>query len=144
VRKTDNLPHSSTDVIESGSLNLPEPSGPHRPVMVILNYLCLFYCCKGCALDVCSKLHHSYLKRKKNLYLYFPHLLLVLPLSVPTSNESRSFFLLNAMKEIFVTVYINRGLCEIEKLYIVRCGGLLKRKIGVSEGGLRSHAFRCW
>jgi hypothetical protein len=29
----DNLPHSSADVTESGSLNLPEPCGPHRPVM---------------------------------------------------------------------------------------------------------------
>jgi hypothetical protein len=29
----DNLPPSSADVTESGSLNLPEPSGPHRPVM---------------------------------------------------------------------------------------------------------------
>jgi hypothetical protein len=32
----DNLPHSSADVTESGSLNLPEPSGPHRPVMGLL------------------------------------------------------------------------------------------------------------
>jgi hypothetical protein len=29
----DNLPPLSADVTESGSLNLPEPSGPHRPVM---------------------------------------------------------------------------------------------------------------
>jgi hypothetical protein len=29
----DNLPPSSADVTESGSLNLPEPSGPHRPVI---------------------------------------------------------------------------------------------------------------
>jgi hypothetical protein len=28
----DNLPPSSSDVTESGNLNLPEPSGPHRPV----------------------------------------------------------------------------------------------------------------
>ena len=57
-----------------------------------------------------------------------------------------SFFLLllHSMKEIFVTVCINRGLCEIEKLNIVGVGGLLQRKIGVSDGGLRSHAFRCW
>jgi hypothetical protein len=32
----DNLPASSADVTESGSLNLPEPSGPHRPVMGLL------------------------------------------------------------------------------------------------------------
>jgi hypothetical protein len=32
----DNLPPSSADVTESGSLNLPEPSGPHRPVMGLL------------------------------------------------------------------------------------------------------------
>jgi hypothetical protein len=32
----DNLPTSSVDVTESGSLNLPEPSGPHRPVMGLL------------------------------------------------------------------------------------------------------------
>jgi hypothetical protein len=29
----DNLPPSSADVTEYGSLNLPETSGPHRPVM---------------------------------------------------------------------------------------------------------------
>jgi hypothetical protein len=33
VRKADNLPPSSADVMESGNINLPEPSGPHRPVM---------------------------------------------------------------------------------------------------------------
>jgi hypothetical protein len=32
----DNLPPSSADVTESGSLNLPETSGPHRPVMGLL------------------------------------------------------------------------------------------------------------
>jgi hypothetical protein len=31
-----NLPPSSADVTESGSLNLPEPSGSHRPVMGIV------------------------------------------------------------------------------------------------------------
>jgi hypothetical protein len=35
VRMADNLPPSSSDVTESGSLNLPEPSGPHRPVIEI-------------------------------------------------------------------------------------------------------------
>jgi hypothetical protein len=39
VRKADNPPPSSADVTESGSLNLPEPSGPHRPVM---GMVCLF------------------------------------------------------------------------------------------------------
>jgi hypothetical protein len=39
VRMADNLPPSSADVMESGSLNLPEPSGPHWPVMGLL-YLC--------------------------------------------------------------------------------------------------------
>jgi hypothetical protein len=29
----DNLPPSSANVTESGSLNLPESYGPHRPVM---------------------------------------------------------------------------------------------------------------
>jgi hypothetical protein len=33
VRKAENLPLSSADVMESGSLNVPEPAGPHRPVM---------------------------------------------------------------------------------------------------------------
>jgi hypothetical protein len=33
VRKADNLPTSSADVTESGNLNLPELSGPHRAVM---------------------------------------------------------------------------------------------------------------
>jgi hypothetical protein len=37
----DNLPPSSADVTESGSLNLPEPSGPHRPVMETLPLLYL-------------------------------------------------------------------------------------------------------
>jgi hypothetical protein len=37
----DNLRPSSTDVMESGSLNLPEPSGPHRPVMGLL-YLYIY------------------------------------------------------------------------------------------------------
>jgi hypothetical protein len=32
----DNLPPSIADVMESGSLNLPEPSGPHRPVMGLI------------------------------------------------------------------------------------------------------------
>jgi hypothetical protein len=32
VRKADNLPPSSADVTESGSLNLPEPSEPRRAV----------------------------------------------------------------------------------------------------------------
>jgi hypothetical protein len=33
VRMADNLPPSSVYVTESGSLNLQESSGPHRPVM---------------------------------------------------------------------------------------------------------------
>jgi hypothetical protein len=37
----DNLPPSNADVTESGSFNLPEPSGPHRPVMGIL--LSIYY-----------------------------------------------------------------------------------------------------
>jgi hypothetical protein len=32
----DNLQPSSANVKESGSLNLPEPSGPHRPVKGLL------------------------------------------------------------------------------------------------------------
>jgi hypothetical protein len=43
VSKANNLPSSSADVTESGSLNLPEPAGPHRPVME-----CIFTLCKGC------------------------------------------------------------------------------------------------
>jgi hypothetical protein len=35
----DSLSPSSADVIESASLNLPEPSGPHRPVMGLLYLL---------------------------------------------------------------------------------------------------------
>jgi hypothetical protein len=38
VLKADNLPHSSADVTESGSLNVPEPCGPHRSVMGILSF----------------------------------------------------------------------------------------------------------
>jgi hypothetical protein len=33
VRKAENVSPSNADVTESGSLNLPEPSGPHRAVM---------------------------------------------------------------------------------------------------------------
>jgi hypothetical protein len=36
VRKADNQPPSSADVMESGCLNLPEPSEPYRPVMGML------------------------------------------------------------------------------------------------------------
>jgi hypothetical protein len=39
VRMADNLPPSSTDVIESISLNLPELSGPNRPVIGLLYLL---------------------------------------------------------------------------------------------------------
>jgi hypothetical protein len=39
----DNLPPSSADVTESGSLNLPEPCAPHRPIMGLL-YLYLLHC----------------------------------------------------------------------------------------------------
>jgi hypothetical protein len=42
VRKADNLQLSSADVTESGGLNLPEPSGPHRSVMGML-YPYVFY-----------------------------------------------------------------------------------------------------
>jgi hypothetical protein len=42
VCKADNLAPSCADVTESGILNLPEPSGLHRPVMGML-YLYLFY-----------------------------------------------------------------------------------------------------
>jgi hypothetical protein len=38
----DKLPTSSADVTASGSLNLSEPSGPHRPVMGML-YLIYIY-----------------------------------------------------------------------------------------------------
>jgi hypothetical protein len=38
----DNLPPSSADVTESGSRNIPEPSGPHRPVMDYLTFLKIF------------------------------------------------------------------------------------------------------
>jgi hypothetical protein len=41
VRKTDNLPPSSADVTESGSLNIPEPSGSHKPVVGMLLLLLL-------------------------------------------------------------------------------------------------------
>jgi hypothetical protein len=34
----DNLPPSSADVTESGSLNLPELSGPRRPVVGLFFY----------------------------------------------------------------------------------------------------------
>jgi hypothetical protein len=36
VRKPDNLPPSSANITQSGSLNLPEPSGSHRHVMRML------------------------------------------------------------------------------------------------------------
>jgi hypothetical protein len=34
----DNLPPSGADVTESGSLNLPEPYRPHRPVMGLIRH----------------------------------------------------------------------------------------------------------
>jgi hypothetical protein len=40
----DNLLPSSADVAEPGSLNLPEPSGPHRPVMGLLYLYLLLQC----------------------------------------------------------------------------------------------------
>jgi hypothetical protein len=43
VRKADNLPLSSADVTESGSLNLPEPSGLHRPAIGILYLIVYIY-----------------------------------------------------------------------------------------------------
>jgi hypothetical protein len=52
----DNLPHSSADVMESGSLNLPEHSGPHRPVMGLL-YL---YIRVGLPNDSPLQVLHSY------------------------------------------------------------------------------------
>jgi hypothetical protein len=42
----DNLPPSIADVMESGNLNLPEHSGPHRPVMGLIymfNFICNTY-----------------------------------------------------------------------------------------------------
>jgi hypothetical protein len=41
VNIVDNLPPSSADVTESRSVNLPELSGPHRPVMGLLLLLLL-------------------------------------------------------------------------------------------------------
>jgi hypothetical protein len=41
VRKANNLPPSSADVTESGSLNLPEPAGLHRPVTRMLYHMCI-------------------------------------------------------------------------------------------------------
>jgi hypothetical protein len=38
VLKAEILPPSSADVTESGSLNLPELSEPHRPVMGMLYF----------------------------------------------------------------------------------------------------------
>jgi hypothetical protein len=35
----ENLPPSSADVTEPGSLNFPEPSGPHRPVIGLFYFL---------------------------------------------------------------------------------------------------------
>jgi hypothetical protein len=43
----DNLPLSSADITESGSLNLPEPSGPHRAVMGLLYFTILVYTIRG-------------------------------------------------------------------------------------------------
>jgi hypothetical protein len=60
VRKADNLPPSSADVTESGSLNLPEPSGPHRPVMGLLylflciKIVCLSYGICGVGVVICG------------------------------------------------------------------------------------------
>jgi hypothetical protein len=45
----DNLQTSSADVMESGSLDLPVPSGPHRAVMGILYF---FYFLQNCVRKV--------------------------------------------------------------------------------------------
>jgi hypothetical protein len=42
VRKAENLTPASADVTESGSLNLPEPSEPHRPVMGMHLYIYIY------------------------------------------------------------------------------------------------------
>jgi hypothetical protein len=49
--KAGNLPLSSADVMESGSLNLPEPSGAHRPVMGLFY---LFYTMLEAVIAVCT------------------------------------------------------------------------------------------
>jgi hypothetical protein len=46
-RVTHNLPPSSADVTESGSLNPPEPSGPHRPVIGKLYLYFFIFCLRG-------------------------------------------------------------------------------------------------
>jgi hypothetical protein len=54
----DNL---RTDIMESGSLNLPEPSGPHRPVIGLL-YLYLYHILYHC-------IHTLYNINAMSLYL---------------------------------------------------------------------------
>jgi hypothetical protein len=51
VRKADNLSPSSGDVTEYGSLNLPEPCGPHRAVMGMLYLYILAYLVCGVSMD---------------------------------------------------------------------------------------------
>jgi hypothetical protein len=67
VRKVVNLLPSSADVTESGSLNLPEPSGPHRPVMglIYLMEFSLATCISvgtvpQCAVHVLRRVHIGY------------------------------------------------------------------------------------
>jgi hypothetical protein len=43
VLEADNLPPSSADVTESGSLNLPEPCGSDRPVTGMFFFSILFH-----------------------------------------------------------------------------------------------------
>jgi hypothetical protein len=58
----DNIPPSRAGVTESGSLNLPEPSGLHRPVMGLLYFMHVYLYCIGS-----QELSSSWVTLKGNL-----------------------------------------------------------------------------
>jgi hypothetical protein len=68
-----NLPPSSGDVTESGSLNLLEPSGPNRPVMGLLYFTRILSL--PISISVLIKIQvvykiYVYLYQSEYLYLY--------------------------------------------------------------------------
>jgi hypothetical protein len=63
-----NLPPSSADVTESGSLNLPEPSGPYRPLMGLLYLLPLVCQTYNVKLFKNEKVKEEFLSNKRINY----------------------------------------------------------------------------
>jgi hypothetical protein len=63
----DNLPPSSADVMESGSLNLPESSGPYSPVMGLIYLYLLVYVLSVIMIRVYDILYRNMLASEQKL-----------------------------------------------------------------------------